>query len=52
MGRIEEETKNGKGRCIELSERALESLRGHRNQQADRVKVHVPVYNWHTDEFE
>ena len=34
MGRIEEETKNGKGRRIELSERALESLRGHRNQQA------------------
>jgi integrase len=33
VGRIEEETKNGKGRRIELSERALEALRSHRNRQ-------------------
>jgi integrase len=33
VGRIEEETKNGKGRPIELSERALEALRSHRRQQ-------------------
>ena len=33
VGRIEEETKNGKGRRIELSERALEALRRHRRQQ-------------------
>src|SRR5918999_2109591 len=36
MGRIEEETKNGKGRRIELSEKALESLRSHRKKQVDR----------------
>jgi integrase len=35
VGRIEEEPKNGKGRRIELSEKALESLRSHRNQQVD-----------------
>ncbi|MBA3701336.1 MAG: site-specific integrase [Rubrobacteraceae bacterium] len=33
VGRIEEETKNGKGRRIELSEKALEALRSHRRQQ-------------------
>jgi len=33
VGRIEEKTKNGKGRPIELSERALEALRSHRRQQ-------------------
>lgn len=32
VGRIEEETKNGKGRRIELSQRALEALRSHRNR--------------------
>src|SRR5918997_1696348 len=36
VGRIEEETKNGKGRRIELSEKALESLRSHRKKQVDR----------------
>ena len=35
VGRIEEEPKNGKGRRIELSEKALGSLRSHRNQQVD-----------------
>jgi integrase len=35
VGRIEEETKSGKGRRIELSEKALESLRSHRDQQVD-----------------
>jgi integrase len=34
VGRIEEETKNGKGRRIELSEKALEALRSHRRQHA------------------
>jgi hypothetical protein len=34
IGRIEEETKNGKGRPIELSDKALEALRGHRRQHA------------------
>jgi integrase len=33
VGRIEEETKNGKGRPIGLSERALEALRSHSRQQ-------------------
>lgn len=33
VGRIEEETKNGKDRRIELSEKALEALRCHRRQQ-------------------
>jgi integrase len=33
VGRIEEETKNGKGRRIELSEKAVEALRSHRRQQ-------------------
>jgi integrase len=33
IGRIEEETKNGKGRRIELSEKALDALRSHRQQQ-------------------
>jgi integrase len=33
VGRIEEETKNGKGRRIELSERELEALWSHRRQQ-------------------
>jgi integrase len=33
VGRIEEETKNGKGRRIELSERALEALRSHIQRQ-------------------
>jgi integrase len=33
IGRIEEETKNGKGRRIELSEKALNALRSHRQQQ-------------------
>src|SRR5215208_2578030 len=37
IGRIEEETKNGKGRRIELSEKALDALRNHRRQQV-RVK--------------
>jgi integrase len=37
VGRIEEETKNGKGRRIELSEKALDALRNHRRQQV-RVK--------------
>jgi hypothetical protein len=31
--RIEEETKNGKGRRIELSEKALDTLRSHRRQE-------------------
>jgi integrase len=31
--RIEEETKNGKGRRIELSEKAVETLRSHRRRQ-------------------
>lgn len=38
VGRIEEETKNGKGRPIGLSERALEALRSHRRQQVGVVK--------------
>jgi integrase len=38
VGRIEEETKNGKDRRIELSEKALEALRSHRRQQV-RVKA-------------
>jgi integrase len=33
IGRIEEETKNGKGRRIELSEKAVETLRSHRRRQ-------------------
>jgi integrase len=33
VGKIAEETKNGIGRRIELSERALEALRSHRLQQ-------------------
>jgi hypothetical protein len=35
IGRIEEETKNGKGRRIELSEKALDALRSHRQQQVE-----------------
>src|SRR5829696_8435523 len=35
VGRIEEETKNGKGRRIELSEKAVEALRSHRRQQVE-----------------
>jgi integrase len=36
VGRIEEETKNGKGRRVELSEKALEALRNHRRQQVGK----------------
>lgn len=32
-GRVEEETKSGKGRRVELSQKALESLRSHRENQ-------------------
>jgi integrase len=37
VGRIEEETKNGKGRRIELSEKTVEALSSHRRRQV-RVK--------------
>ncbi len=42
-GRIEEETKSGKGRRVELSQKALESLKRHRKRQNEE-RLAAPDY--------